>query len=178
MPKNAMSQKTQTPLSETSQATNLSQVSIQTVRAEMARMSQSKALEVHAEDVEMRQSAALEVQTSALSARQSAIGLLQTKDATVYQSNLAMTRAEQANLQGNIGVAVANSLCLENAYSGLVAANEIRGEKIEAVVLLSRKVEGNVSVVLDTRGALIAGLLGGLFAGMILLVGRMVLGKK
>jgi hypothetical protein len=55
---------------------------------------------------------------------------------------------------------------------------EIRGEKIESMILLSRKVEGNVTTIMDTRGALIAGLVGGLFAGMMLLLGRMVFRRK
>jgi hypothetical protein len=32
--------------------------------------------------------------------------------------------------------------------------------------------------VIDTRGALIAGLVGGLFAGIMLLLGRMLFGRK
>ena len=52
------------------------------------------------------------------------------------------------------------------------------GERIESVILLARKVEGNVTTVIDTRGALIAGLVGGLFAGIMLLLGRMLFGRK
>jgi hypothetical protein len=39
-------------------------------------------------------------------------------------------------------------------------------------------VEGNVTTVIDTRGALIAGLVGVLFAGTMLLLGRMLFGRK
>ncbi len=38
--------------------------------------------------------------------------------------------------------------------------------------LLANRVEGEVHTVVDTRGAVIAGLVGGLIAGMIFLVGR------
>lgn len=65
-----------------------------------------------------------------------------------------------------------------NAYAGVLAAQEVRGERIESLILLSRKVEGNVTTVMDTRGALIAGLVGGLFAGIMFLLGRMLFGKK
>jgi hypothetical protein len=39
-------------------------------------------------------------------------------------------------------------------------------------------VNGDVNTILDTRGALIAGLTGGLFAGMMLLLGRMLFRRK
>ncbi|HNO31347.1 MAG TPA: hypothetical protein PKI78_06140, partial [Anaerolineales bacterium] len=64
------------------------------------------------------------------------------------------------------------------AYAGLVAGREVRGERIESVILLSRNVQGNITTVMDTRMALIAGLVGGLFAGIMLLLGRMLFGRK
>ena len=73
---------------------------------------------------------------------------------------------------------VAGSVEFGNAYAGIVASREVRSEKIESIILLSRHVEGNVTTVIDTRGALIAGLVGGLFAGIMLLLGRMLFGKK
>ena len=70
-------------------------------------------------------------------------------------------------------------MCIrDSAYAGIVASREVRSEKIESIILLSRHVEGNVTTVIDTRGALIAGLVGGLFAGIMLLLGRMLFGKK
>ncbi|GAB4546648.1 MAG: hypothetical protein Fur002_21870 [Anaerolineales bacterium] len=177
MPKNIMSEELQKP-SAPSQAINLSQVSVDTVRAEMARMSQSAAIEIHAEDAEMRESAALDIQAGTLSARQSAIGLLQAKDAAIHQSVIGMARAQQVTIQGNVGAALAERLEFGNAYAGIVAAREVHSEKIETILLLSGKVKGNVSAVMDTRGAIIAGLLGGVFAGMILLAGHLAFGKK
>jgi hypothetical protein len=61
---------------------------------------------------------------------------------------------------------------MQNAYSVVTAAKEVRGERIESLVLLAGRVEGEIHTVVDTRGAVIAGLVGGLFAGLILLVGR------
>ena len=81
-------------------------------------------------------------------------------------------------MNGHAGVVVAGSVEFGNAYTGIVAAREVRGEKIESIILLSRKVEGNVTTVIDTRGALIAGMVGGLFAGLMLLLGRALFGRK
>jgi hypothetical protein len=86
--------------------------------------------------------------------------------------------AETMSINGQAGVVVAGSVEFGNAYAGVVAGREVRGERIESIILLSRRVEGNVTTVIDTRGALIAGLVGGLFAGIMLLLGRMLFGKK
>jgi hypothetical protein len=91
---------------------------------------------------------------------------------------VAAARAEKMSVNGNAGLVVAGSVEFGNAYAGIVAGREVRGEKIESIILLSRRVEGNVTTVIDTRGALIAGLVGGLFAGIMLLLGRMLFGRK
>jgi hypothetical protein len=70
---------------------------------------------------------------------------------------------------------VAGTANLGNTYAGVVAGREVRGERIETLVLFSGRVEGEVHAVLDSRSALLAGLLGGLFAGLLLLLGRMLL---
>ncbi|MBK8783286.1 MAG: hypothetical protein IPO22_16115 [Anaerolineales bacterium] len=46
---------------------------------------------------------------------------------------------------------VGGSVGFGNAYAGVVAAREVRGERIESLILLSPKVEGNVITVIDTR---------------------------
>lgn len=70
------------------------------------------------------------------------------------------------------GGVAGDSVQMQNAYSVVTAAKEVRGERIESLVLLAGRVEGEIHTVVDTRGAVIAGLVGGLFAGLILLVGR------
>jgi len=46
------------------------------------------------------------------------------------------------------------------------------------LILLSNHVEGEVQTVVDTRSALIAGMVGGLLTGTILLIGRLVFGRR
>jgi hypothetical protein len=91
---------------------------------------------------------------------------------------VAVAQAETLSINGQAGVVVAGSVEFGNAYAGIVAGDEVRGERIESVILLARTVNGNVTTVIDTRGALIAGLVGGLFAGIMLLLGRMLFSKK
>ena len=75
-------------------------------------------------------------------------------------------------LQGIVGGVAGETVNVQNAYVGVTAAKEVRGEKVESLILLAGRVEGEVHTVVDTRGAIIAGLVGGLFAGLIVLVGR------
>jgi hypothetical protein len=58
--------------------------------------------------------------------------------------------------------------------AGFVAGREVHVSESRTGILLARTVHGDVNTVLDTRGALIAGLTGGLFAGLMLLLGRML----
>jgi hypothetical protein len=81
-------------------------------------------------------------------------------------------------VSGGAGVVAADNVEFGGAYAGLVAGREVRGERIDSVVLLAGRVEGEVHTVMDTRGALIAGMLGGLVAGLILLLGRMTFRRK
>jgi hypothetical protein len=75
-------------------------------------------------------------------------------------------------VQGYIGAVAGDTVSVEGARVGVTAAREVRGEKVESVILLAGRVEGEVHTVVDTRGAVIAGLVGGLVAGLIVLVGR------
>jgi hypothetical protein len=159
---------------EASQVTNLSQARAESVQAELVRMHQSAAQTVSAGEVELQISAVAEVKADRVDARQSALALVSSGEVTLTNSAAVAVRAERVGVNGAAGAVVANTVNLGNAYAGLVAGREVRGERIESVVLLGNRVEGEVHTVVDTRGALLAGLVGGLFGGLILLLGRML----
>jgi len=46
------------------------------------------------------------------------------------------------------------------------------------LILLARRVHGDVDTVLDTRGAAVAGILAGVVLGLIFLAGSMLLRRK
>jgi hypothetical protein len=167
-----------TPENDWPQVTNLAQVNVETVTAGLVRMHQSSAQVINAEDVELNLGGVLEVNAGSASARQSVLGFVQADIVTVQDSAVAAARAEKMSVNGNAGLVVADSVEFGNSYAGIVAGREVRGEKIESIILLSRNVDGNVTTVIDTRGALIVGLVGGLFAGIMLLLGRMLFGRK
>jgi len=96
----------------------------------------------------------------------------------MQNSGAAAIRAQTVQLNGYAGVVAAEKAELGNTYAGVVAGQEIRGERIESLVLLARHVDGEVKTVLDTRGAVLVGLVGGLFAGVMLLLTRALFGRK
>jgi hypothetical protein len=55
---------------------------------------------------------------------------------------------------------------------------DVQLQGARTLLLIGRNISGNVSTVLDARTALIAGLTSGLFAGLLLLLGRMLFGRK
>jgi redox-regulated HSP33 family molecular chaperone len=163
---------------ETPQVTNLDTTSVEVIEAEMVRMHQSAAQEITADEVGLHQSAALDVAAAEVSTHESALGLVSAKDVEMTNSAAGAIRAENVNLTGSAGVVIAESVNLGNTYAGVVAGSEVRGEQIETLFLFSNHVEGDVQTVVDTRGALIAGMVGGLLTGTILLIGRLVFGRR
>jgi len=161
------------------QVTNLSQVNVETLNVPgLVQMHQSSAQVINAENVDISQGVVLELNAGSVSASQAGLGFVQADVVTVQDGAVVAARAEKMSVNGTAGLVVAERVELGNSSVGIVVGNEVRGEKIESIILLSRKVEGNITTVIDTRGALIAGLVGGLFAGIMLLLGRMLFGRK
>ncbi len=163
---------------EQTQVANLSHVTLETVKAELVRMHQSSATEIQAEDVELNMSSAANVNSARVSTTTSAIAALQSVEVTTQNSVVGAAQAERMSLSGVAGAVLAGNVELQNSHVGILAGRKVRGEQIKSVILLAGKVEGNVTTMMDTRGALIAGLVGGLFAGIMLLLGRMLFDRK
>lgn len=157
---------------------NLAHVDAGTVTAEMVRMHQSSAETIHSDDVETNIAAVGAVNTQTLSARQSLIGGVNAESAEIEDSFVGGVRGVNVGVQGFVGGVAGENVSVGNAYVGVTAAREVRGEKVESLILLAGRVEGEVHTIVDTRGAIIAGLVGGLFAGLILLVGRIAFRRE
>ncbi len=163
---------------EQPEVVNLSQVDVGAVNATMVRMHQSDAETITSEDVELNTSAAGGINTQTLSARQSLIGGVNAEEATISNSLVGGVRGGTVNVQGVVGGVAADTVSMGNATVAVTAAREVRGERVESIILMAGRVEGEVHTVMDSRGAIIAGLVGGLFAGMILLVGRIAFRRE
>lgn len=126
-----MSEKNQVPeesQSETPLGTNLDTTSVEVIEAEL---------------VCMHQSAAFDVTSAEVSAHESALALVNAKEVEMTNSAAGAIRAENVNVVGQAGIVMAESVNLENTYAGLVAGDQVRGERIETLILIGNHVEGD-----------------------------------
>jgi hypothetical protein len=59
-----------------------------------------------------------------------------------------------------------------------VLAERVEAKSIRAGLVIGREIQGNVETLLDARTTLLAGLVGGIAAGLVMLVGKMLFGRK
>ena len=152
--------------------THLSQSNVQSIHADMVRLHQSAAQEINASEVELHISAAFAVKTDNIDAHESALGLINAREVVLTNSGAAAIHADTVGVNGSAGLVLARTANLGNAYSGVVAGSEVRAERIGAIVLIGNHVEGEVHTMLDTRQVILASLISGLFAGLILTFAR------
>jgi hypothetical protein len=155
------------------QVTNLSQVQVQTVNAQQVNMSQAAAETITAENAELDRSAAANLNATHVNADRSAMGQIQASNVVADQSVIGYVQAERAGVSGFTGAVIAQSAEVRSTAAAFVIANDVKmDDSARAVLLISSKVEGNVTTLMDTRTALIGGLVAGLFASIAVLLGQ------
>lgn len=164
--------------SKESQVANISQTNVQTVHAEMVRMHQASAETINANEVQLEQSAAAHVKASSVSTHQSALAAVEAEEVLSQNSAIGFVEAEKASVRGYTGMVTAQNAEVHYALAGVVVGNDVHVEGARTILLVGQNVTGNVTTIIDSRSALIAGLTGGLFAGLMLLLGRTLFGRK
>jgi len=163
---------------ELPQVINLSNVSVENVEAELVRTNQTSIQQLDADEVELHISALGTARAGNLHAKDSILGVVISEQATVQDSITGGVRAQTLSLNGVTALAVANSMSIENVDAIAVAGTQISAENIRTGILISQEVNGNVTTMVDGRTVLLAGLAGGAVAGLILLVGKLLFGRK
>jgi len=166
------------PEIDSSQVTNISQADVVSVHGDVVRMYQSDADMVTAENVELEKSAAANVKAGKVSANKSGLAYVEAEEVIAQNSGLGFAQAEKISVSGYTGAVVAGSAEIHHGMAGFVSGREVSVSESRTGILLARTVHGDVNTVLDTRGALIAGLTAGLFSGLMLLLGRVLFRRK
>lgn len=166
------------PETDESQFENVSEMDVQNVQAEAVRMHQASAQSIVAEDVAMQQSAAAAVKSTRVSAHQSALAAVETVEVLSQQTFVGMLQAEQASISGYTGMVRAGNAEIRNAIAGVVAGTDVRVSDSRTVLLIGTNIQGSVTTIMNTRSALIAGLVAGLFSGMMLLLGQALFRRR
>lgn len=164
--------------SDVPQVANISRSEVQTVQAELVRMHQAAAQTIEAEEVALQQSAAGNLKASSVSTHQSALGVVEAEEVLSQQSVLGYVQAEKASVAGYTAAVLAGSAEIHYGMTVLAAGRDVHAEGARTILLVGRNISGNVMTVMDPRSAVIAGLTGGLFAGLLLLLGRVLFGRK
>jgi hypothetical protein len=164
--------------SKETQVKNVSQTDVQTIQAEMVRMHQASGETINASQVEMEQSAAAHVKATSVSAHQSALAAVEAEEVLSQNSVIGFVEAEKASVRGYTGAVSAQNAEVHYALAGVVVGNDVHVEGARTILLVGQNITGNVTTVIEPRSALIAGLTGGLFAGLMLLLGRMLFGRR
>jgi hypothetical protein len=166
------------PEFDQSQVTNISHAEVGSVHAELVRMHQADAGTIQADEVELQQSAAGSVKANQVSAHQTAMAMVEAGEVHLQDGLMGFARAEKISVGGYTGLVVAGNAEVHHAMAGFVAGREMHVEESRTVFLIARNMTGNVTTLMDTRSALIAGLVSGLFASIMLLLGHMLFGRK
>lgn len=166
------------PKVDQSQVTNISQADVQSIQAELVRMHQASAENINADEVELQQSAAGNVKANHVSAHQSAMARVEAGEVLSQSSATGFIQAEKASVSGYTGAVLAGSADVHHGMAGFVAGRDIHVQEARSILLLGQNINGDVTTLMDSRSALIAGLVGGLFAGLMLLLGRALFGRE
>ena len=164
--------------SEETQASNVSQTEVQNVHAEVVRMHQASAESINANEIKLEQSAAVHLKANNVNTQQSALVAVEAEELSAQNSAIGFVEAQQASARGYIGAVAAQNAQVQYSLSGLVLGNDVHVENARTVLLVGRNVTGNVTTLMDSRSALIAGLVAGLFSSLMLLLGQMLFGRK
>ena len=163
---------------DSSQETDISQTTVQSVHAEVVRMHQADAETITADQVELTQSAAANVKANQISAHQSALAMVNAAEVISQNGATGFVQAEKASVGGFTGAVLAGSAEIRNGVTGFVIGQDVQMSEGRTIFLVSRNVYGNVTTLMDSRSALLAGLVGGLFSGLMLLLGRMLVRRR
>jgi len=161
-----------------SQVTHVSHADVQNVQAELVQMHQADAENIVAQEVDLQQSGVGAIKAEHVNADHSFIGMVNAKEVSMEGGAVGFVQAEKMSAGGYTGAVLAGSAEVEHGMAVFVAGREVHVADARTGILLAQNVSGNVITVLDARGALLVGLVSGLFAGLMLMLGRMLFGRK
>jgi hypothetical protein len=159
------------------------------VEATTVNITQGGAGEVEAESVTVAKGGIAAASAEDITVIQGGIGRAEADDIAVRMGAIGCARAERISVElGAIGVAIGSDVSVTQGFARtvlarnavvhqggartIVAGNVTLEGRSSTIILVARKVEGDVRTVLDWRGALAVG------AGLALAAGLLRLGKR
>ncbi|HSW63229.1 MAG TPA: hypothetical protein VLH56_07970 [Dissulfurispiraceae bacterium] len=144
------------------------------VEAEFANIRQSTIRAVEGGHIELQQVAALSIDGDRVEVTQGAAVLMKGESLTLNQSVSMFAASTTANINFSctpVSVSRGDSTVNRSAV-GVLVANEIRAENSTSILLIGRKVQGNITTLLDWRSAAAIGAVAGGIFGLFTLFRR------
>lgn len=88
--------------------------------------------------------------------------------------NIPFLQSQQMEFEGNVGLLLADTANVLPSRSGIIIAREIRGDKLQSVLMITRKTDAPVQTVIDQRSMLMFGMMFGVISGLVFNIFRML----
>jgi hypothetical protein len=153
----------------------LSKSALEFIEGEFVNVRQSTVRSVEGGHVELQQVGALSIDGDRIDITQGAAGILKGHDIHINQSISAVTAADNVSINFSLAQMSFSreQTTVSRSAVGFMAGKEIKADNSSAFLMLSGKVEGNVTTLLDWKSALAVGaVFGGLWGFISLLFNR------
>jgi hypothetical protein len=130
------------------------------VEAEVVRIRQGGANQIIAHEVEIHQGGVIQIEADAVGA---------------HQAGILVARGSVISVDaGGVGAAIGEDVLLAGSRSLLTVGGRVDIQEGSSVILMAREVHGSVHTLLDTSGAMLAGLTAGVAVGLVLFLGGLI----
>ncbi|MBI4685945.1 MAG: hypothetical protein HY755_12235 [Nitrospirae bacterium] len=147
---------------------------IELVEAAFVNIKQSSIRAVEGGHIELQQVGALSIDGERVESTQCAAGILKGNDVSLNQSISAVTVGDNTTLNFSFSPMVISKkdTIANKSAIGLMAGIKIKAENSASIMMIANKVEGNITTLLDWRGAVALGAVFGGILGIISLFRR------
>jgi hypothetical protein len=154
---------------------------VDAIKAETVYIEQGGVNSVRADHLTVRQGGVVKADVQQLEMLQGGIVLAQTETAHLTASNAAilLARGEVKMDQSSAQALLAcGDVSMNQGGAVVMVARNVKAEKSGVIFLFAQKVEGGVRAMFGPRESVIFGVVAGLTAGLVLLMGRQVKRRK
>jgi len=148
--------------------------SLESLQADAVQLNQSSANLVSGNTVTLRDSSVRQINGETISINNSALGVAHGANLHLADSAVGICSATQADLTGNVGVMVGQSVSFTNHNSGLVIAREVHGNHVHAIIFLAGRSDAPVETIVDQRSVAMFGLATGIAMGLVFSLFRLL----
>lgn len=147
---------------------------LDSVQADIVQLNQSSANNVTANTATIRNSSVREVHGQTVTVANSGTGVVHGTNISVSAGGLGICSASEANIEGDVGVMIGQSVALNNHRTGLVVTRDVTGGNIQSIIFLAGQSHAPVETIVDQRSVALFGLATGISIGLVLSIFRLL----